>query len=374
MNFRGLRPAFVAAALIIASAPALVVAHHEPLAKFDDKKPVRIRGVVTLVDWRNPHAHIFINVGVADKVNNWAVELESPIDLEANGWSKTTLQPGDKIAIQGIAARDNSRQIWAANVVTSAGREVFTVNTTPPPMPLRPEPAPKWSDGQPRLGSIAGGVQGYWAFPSASALVESGVNAPMDAWGLLKNIADAPKVAPMQPWALELYKERQQRFLRDDPMYLNCKPPGGPRQFQLSHGVQFVEDRARQRIFVLIGSGNNNYRIIYTDGRSHQGQVGGDDENPLFYGRAVGKWENGTLVVDTRGFNEDFWFTNGGLPHTDQLKLIEKISRPNLDTLKYDLTVEDPGAYTRPWSAASWTLRWVAGKDMARHLCQENRS
>jgi hypothetical protein len=363
--------AFGCAALVAAS--ATISAHHEPLAKFDDKKPLRIRGVVTLVDWRNPHAHIFVNVVSADKVNNWAVELESPIDLEANGWSKTTLQPGDKVAVQGLAARDNSRQMWATSVVTAAGKEIFAVNTAPPPMPLQPQPTPKWPDGQPRLGSVVGGVQGYWAFPSGTALVENGVNATMDPWGLLKNIADAPKVAPMQPWALQLYKERQERFLRDDPMYLNCKPPGGPRQFQLSHGVQFVEDRVRQRIFVLIGSGNNNYRIIYTDGRSHQGQVGGDDENPLFYGRAVAKWENGTLVVDTRGFNEDFWFTNGGLPHTDQLKLIEKISRPNLDTLKYDLTVEDSGAYTRPWSAASWTLRWVAG-NMPRHLCQENRS
>jgi hypothetical protein len=372
MNLRGLPAAHFVAALVVASAP-LVFAHHEPLAKFDDKKPVRIRGVVSLVDWRNPHAHIFVNVASADKVNNWAVELESPIDLEANGWSKTTIQPGDKVVVQGLAARDSSRQIWATAILTSAGKEIFTVNTAPPVLPLRSQPAPKWPDGQPRLGSVAGGVQGHWAFPSVTALVESGVNAPMDEWGLLRNIADAPKVAPMQPWALQLYKERQARFLRDDPMYLNCKPPGGPRQFQLSPGVQFVEDRVRQRIFVLIGSGNNNYRIIYTDGRSHQGQVGGDDENPLFYGRAVGKWDDGVLTVDTRGFNEDFWFTNGGLPHTDQLKLIEKLSRPNLDTLKYDLTVDDPGAYTRPWSA-SWTLRWVAGKEMPRHLCQENRS
>jgi len=369
---RVLRSAFVATALVVASAPALV-AHHEPLAKFDEKKPLRIRGVVSLVDWRNPHAHVFVNVKTGEQVSNWAGELESPIDLEANGWSKTTIQAGDQIAVTGLAARDGSRQMLGKTVMMASGKPIFTVNVVPPPMPLSPQPAPKWPDGQPKLGSVAGGVQGYWAFPSATALVENGVSAPMDEWGLLKNIGDASKVAPMQPWALQLYKERQQRFLRDDPMYLNCKPPGGPRQFELGHGVQFVEDRVRQRIFVLIGSGNNNYRIVYTDGRSHQGQVGGDDENPLFYGRAVGKWQGDTLTIDTRGFNEDFWFTNGGLPHTDQLKLIEKISRPNLDTLKYDLTVDDPGAYTRPWSA-TWTLRWVAGKEMPRHLCQENRS
>jgi len=372
MNLRVLRAASFVAALVVPS--ALLVAHHEPLAKFDDKKPIRIRGVVSLVDWRNPHAHIFVNVTSAEKVTNWAVELESPIDLEANGWSKTTLQPGDKVTVSGFFARDDSRQVWAKSVVNAAGKQLFTVNTAPPPMPLQEHPAPKWPDGQPRLGSVAGGVQGYWAFPSGTALVESGVTARMDEWGLLRNTGDAPNIAPMQPWALQLYKERQARFLKDDPMYMNCKPPGGPRQFQMSYGLQFVEDRARQRIFVLLGSGNNNYRIIYTDGRSHQGQVGGDDENPLFYGRAVGKWENGTLVMDTRGFNEDFWFTNGGLPHTDQLKLIEKISRPNFDTLKYELSIDDPGAYTRPWSAASWTLRWVAGKEMPRHLCQENRS
>jgi len=155
-------------------------------------------------------------------------------------------------------------------------------------------------------------------------------------------------------------------------MFLNCKPPGGPRQFQLPHGVQFVEDRDRQRIFVLIGSGNSNYRIIQMDGRGHAGQVGGDDDNPLYYGRSVAKWEGDTLVADTRGFNEDFWFTNGGLPHTEQLRLIERISRPDFDTLKYEVTIEDPGAYTRSWSSAS-TLRWVAGEELPRHICQENR-
>ena len=357
---------------------ARLAGHHEILAKFDDQKPVTLNGTVTLVDWRNPHVHVFINVTDTKGVVNWAIELEGPIDLQRNGWSRDSLRPGDKVHVEGIAARNGSHQVWGNSVVMRAtGRAVYNLTLTPPAPPLEPRPTPRWADRQPRLGAPQGGAQGYWAYPSVTALAEGNsagkIVIPMDTWGLLRNIADAPRVAPMQPWALQLYTERQKRFLQDDPMYLNCKPPGGPRQFQLAYGVQFVEDRERRRIFVLMGSGNNNYRIINTDGRGHTGQVGGDDDNPLYYGRAVGKWEGDTLVVDTRGFNEDFWFTNGGLPHTDQLRLIERFSRTDFDTLKYDVTIEDLGAYTRPWSSSS-TLRWVAGEEMPRHLCQDNRS
>src|SRR5665213_581323 len=117
--------AFVAAAVVVAS--PLLVAHHEPLAKFDDKKPVRLRGVVSLVDWRNPHAHVFMNVTTSKGVENWAVELESPIDLEASGWSKTTVQAGDKITVTGMFARDGSRQVWGKSVTTATGKKIFTV-------------------------------------------------------------------------------------------------------------------------------------------------------------------------------------------------------------------------------------------------------
>ena len=165
----------------------------------------------------------------------------------------------------------------------------------------------------------------------------------------------------------------KQRHLADDPGFLNCKAPGAVRQFQTPYGVQFVEDPARQRIFVLVGGGNRNYHIIYMDGRDQQGQVQGDDDNPLYYGRAVAHWEGDTLVVATTGFNEDFWFTNGGLPHTDQLSLVERFSRPDYDTLRYEVTVTDPGAYTQPWSS-SWELRWVGGEDLPVYFCQDNRS
>jgi hypothetical protein len=365
---RGLALALAGALLTAARGTA----HHEILGKFDDKKPITLTGVVTLVDWKNPHVHIFMNVKDAKGVLNWAVELESPIELQQSGWNRDTLQPGETISVTGIAARNGSRQAWGEQVViASTKKRVLNLNVTPPPAPKQARPTPRWPDKQPQLGTTAG-VLGYWAFPSSTALVENGVKAPMSRWGLLRNIGDAPKVAPMQPWALGIYTIRQNRFLQDDPMFINCKPPGGPRQFQLFEGVQFVEDRERQRIFVLMGGGNNNFRIIYTDGRKQVGQVGGDDDNPLYYGRSVGKWTGDALEVDTRGFNEDFWFTNGGLPHTDRLHLVERFTRTDFDTLRYEVMVDDVGAYTRSWSGG-WTMRWVAGQEQPRHLCQENR-
>jgi hypothetical protein len=348
-------------------------AHHAISAKFDDTKPTTLTGIVTLVDWANPHVHVYVNVKDArGQVLNWAVELESPIDLQQSGWRPDTLQPGDAITVTGILARNGSRQTWGRSIVFNAtGRQVLNAKPAPPPAPLQARPTPMWPDGQPRLGAVPGS-DGYWGFPSATVLVETGVKVEMDEYGLLKNVADASRVAPMQPWALGLYANRQRRFLQDDPTFLNCKPPGGPRQFQQRYGIQFVEDRARRRVFVLMGGGNRNYRIIYTDGRGHVGQVSGDDDNPLYYGRSVGKWEGGAFVADTRGFNEDFWFTNGGLPHTEQLRLVEKFTRVDLDTMRYEVTVEDPGAYTRPWSGG-WTMRWIGGEALPIHFCQDNR-
>ena len=365
---RRLLPA-VAVAVFVAAAP--LVAHHEIAAKFDAAKSTTLTGIVTDVDWKNPHVHVLMNVKNGEDVKNWAVELESPLALEQSGWAADSLKPGDSITVQGIAARNGSRQVWSKSItLTKTGKQVLAMKTIAPP-PDSHKPTPRTADGKPRLG-FEPGKMGYWAFPSATVLVEKNANIPMDQYGLLKNIADASKVAPMQPWALALYRSRQQRFLQDDPTFLNCKPPGGPRQFQQPEGVQFVEDPIRQRIFLLLGGGNSNYRILWMDGRGHTGQVAGDDDNPLYYGRAVAQWEGDTLAVDTRGFNEDFWFTNGGLPHTDQLKLLERFTRTDFDTLRYEVTIDDPGAYTRPWSTG-WTLRWVADQELPKHFCQDNR-
>jgi hypothetical protein len=203
-------------------------------------------------------------------------------------------------------------------------------------------------------------------------LMQGGANLQASADGLLKNPADAEKVAPFQPWARDLFKYRQANFLKDDPLFLYCMPTRGPRQFQTPYGVQFVEDRDRKRIFVLVGGGDHNWRLIYLDGRPQRGQQRGDADNPLYYGRAVGKWEGQTLTIDTIGFNERFWFSNGGLPHTDQLHLTEKITRPDFYNMKYEVTIDDPGAYTAKWTS-SWNMTWIPGEELPIYYCQDNR-
>jgi hypothetical protein len=208
----------IAVVLALTLGAASGAAHHPISAKFDDTKPLTLTGVVTLVDWRNPHVHIYMNVRRGNDADNWAVELESPIDLQAGGWNRDSVQPGNSITVTGISARNGSRQVWANRIVmTGTGRQVLNVPPPSPPALLQNRPTPKWADGQPRLGPAPGGVQGYWAFPSSTVLAENGSNVQMDQYGLLRNVADARRVAPMQPWALALYELRQRRFLQDDP-------------------------------------------------------------------------------------------------------------------------------------------------------------
>jgi len=349
------------------------VAHHPIHGKFDPARNMELSGIVTKVDWRSPHIHVFVNVIDGGETVNWAIEMENPYILLANNWDDSSLEPGDSITVSGILARNGSRQLWGEDVrLTDTGRAVYTVGNTVPQKPLASRPVPRWPDGKPALGAAPGGSSGVWSYPTEKALVEDGVDVAIDDYGQLANLEDAAKVAPMQDWALARYVHRQERNLRDDPMYLDCKPPGGPRQYQSDLGLQLIEDRKNERIFVLLGSGNRNYRIIYMDDRDQVGNVMGDDDNPLFYGRSVGEWEGDTLVVNTTGFNEGFWFTNGGLPHTNMLSMVEKFTRVSQDTMQYEVTIDDPGAYTRPWTA-SWELSWVGGQELPYSLCQHNR-
>jgi len=338
-------------------------------ADYDSARTVTLRGAVTEIDWVNPHAYARINV--RDKngtIENWAVEIGNPLDLEKDGWKRDALHVGDVITVDGILARGENRRVFARSVrLARTGAKLFAAPNRKA-VQARAAPAPRWPDGQVRLGP-APGRKGYWGAASASGLVEGGGSPiAMNGEGLLRNIADADRVAPFLPWAKAVYLYRQRNLLKDDP-FNRCLPPGGPRLFQIPHGFQFIEQRQLGRILVMSGGGDRNWRIIYTDGRA-QGEP--DETVRGYYGNSVGHWEKDTLVVDSIGYNEKFWFTNGGLPHTEALHLTERFSRPDLNTLKYEVTVDDPRTYTHPWSGG-WTVQWVPDQEIQEYFCEESK-
>jgi hypothetical protein len=344
-------------------------AHHELRAEFDPQKPVSLRGIVTRFDWNNPHAFLYVDVKDPSGENaNWAVEWASPLDLRKAGWTRDALKVGDSVIVEAWLARDGSKLASGRTLVLASGKKLSEAPETEASATRgQSKPTPRWADGHPRLG-VAPGEQGYWASPSAASLVETTAGKiRMDNNGLLANLNDAGKVAPFQPWAKGLYEYRQRTLLKDDPM-LSCLPPGGPRMFQVAHGVQFLEQPERKRVFVMSGGGNRNWWLIYVDGRKLPNS---EDVTPTYFGYSSGHWDGDTLVVESDAFVERFWFSNGGLPHTEALRLTEKFSRPDFNTLRYEVLVNDPGTYTRPWSSV-WTLGWVADQDIQEYFCQDN--
>ncbi len=227
-----------------------------------------------------------------------------------------------------------------------------------------PKPAPRYADGSVRLDRQPG-EKGYWDMPSATSLAEEGVSVAMDARGKLANLADAEKVAPLQPWSLALFKYRQQNDLADDPMKV-CIGPGSPRQMMTPGGVRILQDHNYNRVYLIFGGGNRNWRVIYMDGRTPPSP---EEVTGTFLGNSVGKWEGDTLTAQSIGFNTRFWFSNSGLPHTEALKLTERFTRVSHDLLEYEVTVDDPRTYTRTWKA-KWTLKWVPG-DIEEQFCED---
>jgi hypothetical protein len=353
----------VRVAVLTGAAAVSLWAHHSMAAVYDDRARVTLRGPVTKFDWANPHVWVFVETGNG----NWAVEFASRTELRRAGWTGESVRIGDEVRVTAHRARDGSRRAHGQTLTLPDGKKLRDAVAAPVTHALRPKrPAPRWPNGRIRLGPEPGQA-GYWANPSKPALYEdTGAVIAMSPDGLLRNLADAAKVAPFQPWARALYEYRQRTRLKDDPMAV-CLPPGGPRQFQVPFGVQFLEDPNRPRIFVLSRGANRNWRNIDLDGRP---LPEGEDVTPTYYGYSVGQWEGDTLVVRTVGLIERFWFSNGGLPHTESAKLIERISRPDYDTLRYEVTIDDPGAYTRPWTAR-WELQWIPGEDIDEYFCDD---
>jgi hypothetical protein len=256
-----------------------------------------------------------------------------------------------------------------------------------------PQPTPRLADGTPNLGRVPG-EKGVWNVPYITNMGERIIeedgktyvekhpptsgrgrgrgDAPLGggegtAGGGGRGGAKSEPQVPFQPWAAAVYNYNSANNSKYDPEGY-CLPPGGPRMMATPYPMEIIQLPEQKRIIMIFEGATHIWREIYMDGRPHPQ---GDDLNPTFLGHSVGRWEGETLVVDVVGFNEQTWMDYFGHPHTDMLHVIEKYSRPNKNTLAYEATFDDPGAYTKPFTVR-WSINWNPSGELTEYICQEN--
>lgn len=221
-------------------------------------------------------------------------------------------------------------------------------------------PAPRLPDGHVSFGPYPG-EKGVWQGGAGLTLVTNGPNAIDNSLDRRPSVDEVPFL----PWAKELFLHRRRTLTADDP-HVRCKPSGAARLYHTPYGFEIIQVPELQRVFMSGVGGPHTWRVVYMDGRPHPA-----DLDPTYHGHSIGYWEGDALVVDTVGFNTRFWLSRDGEPHTEQLHTIERFERPDYNTLIYTLTIDDPGAYTQPWSS-SWTINWGPNAEMYEFICQEN--
>lgn len=198
-------------------------------------------------------------------------------------------------------------------------------------------PAPRTADGKPDLSGI-------WS-PDRNFIYD------------ISSALKPGEILPLQPWAAKATKERMSK---DDPE-ANCLPAGVPRMAPYPWKILQLP-----QLVVFLFEGNiHTYRQIFMDGKGHP-----DDVNPTWYGHSTAKWEGDTLVVDTVGFNDKFWFDFAGHPHTEKLHTVERYHRPDLGHLDYEVVIEDPGAYTKPFTMIGHSI--LTDSELMEYICNEN--
>ncbi len=231
-------------------------------------------------------------------------------------------------------------------------------------VPRRPDgkvdmtaPAPRLADGKPDFSGI-------WI----SDRTEPGQETISDASTLpsgkyMQNMGvDMPDGLPYQPWLVPIVKERTGNLAIDDP-HIRCLPDFFLRAYGLPHMLKFVHT---PNLLVVLNEMNAGYRQVFTDARPLP-----EDPTPGWQGYSSGKWEGDILVVDTIGIRDDTWIDWNGSVVTEAAKIREEIRRPDFGHLEIKATVDDPKAYTRPWTV-TLKQRIVVDAELIDEICLEN--
>jgi len=235
-----------------------------------------------------------------------------------------------------------------AALLTSAVSAQWLTNKTPN-VPRTPDgkpnltaPAPKMADGKPDL-------TGIWN-PNPRFLVNLAVD--------LK-----PGDVSMLPWAEAVYKERAAGLRAHEEPDANCLPQGVPKIDAAPVPWKIIQLPGQ---FVILYEAFTQFRQIFMDGRKLP-----VDPNPTWLGYSIGHWDGDALVVESNGFNGKAWIDQSGHPSTEQLRVTEKFRRKDFGHMEIEITINDPGAYTKPWTAIE-TPTLLVDTELLEFVCSEN--
>jgi hypothetical protein len=228
----------------------------------------------------------------------------------------------------------------------AVGKDVGTVNTKKRSA-VPTGPVPRLANGHPDLN-------GVWVGGGPiNDLEKDGGLKP----GEIDNL--------MLPWAKELMSHRDVTM---EP-HNQCLPMGVPRTTPFPFRfLQNYTDKQATHLYILHEGNIHTYRQIFMDGRQHPPA---DELDSTWLGHSIGRWEGDTLVIDTVGFNDRWWFDRRGHPHTEQLHTIERWTRKDLGHMENVVTIDDPGAYSKPFTVR-FMATWTPGDELLEYICQEN--
>jgi hypothetical protein len=225
---------------------------------------------------------------------------------------------------------------------------------------------PHMADGKPDFS-------GTWTTaepnrPAGGAASSNDAQNPGDASRItasrqMANIGvDLPGGLPYQSWLVPIVKERTANLAKDDP-HIKCLPDNFLRAYGMPHLLKFVHTPS---LLVMLNEMNAGYRQVFTDARPLP-----EDPTPSWQGYSSGKWSGDTLVIDTIGVRDDTWIDWNGSVLTQAAKVHEEIRRPDFGYLEIRVTVDDPKAYTKPWTVML-KQRIVVDAELIDEICLEN--
>ena len=227
-------------------------------------------------------------------------------------------------------------------------------------------PVPRTADGKPDLSGVWQYVR--QAAPPDPAAVAAAASAkditPVSVrtsqfWNLGAAFKDG---LPFQPWAAELHKQRVANNSKDNPD-AHCLPLGLMQLHTHSQPRKMIQTPG---VIVILYEANGGVRQIFTDGRPQP-----KDPEPWWFGYSTGKWDGDTLAVETTGFRDLGWLDVEGSPLTESGRILERFRRPDYGHLEIEVTIDDPKAYTKPWTVTIHQ-RIMLNTDLIEFVCQEN--